>query len=194
MKKGLLGGLLLALTSSTALGQSLDKPRQTFHVERSFPVSADVLWDTAIVDFGGIANFHPRILASDYLEGSLTGELGAERYCNFDESGEQVIHEKIVAFDPEQHTLSVRIFQTDGVPLDIENTIIHTRIIPEGPDRSRFVMDMEYRTAPAFLGGFVKGSLRRDTQDYLIALEHHLRTGESVTVENFAIIRKGYKR
>ena len=50
-----------------------------------------------------------------------------------------------------------------------------------------------YRTKPAFMGGMVKGKFKALMEDYFLAIEHHIMTGENVYVENFKSIKKQYK-
>ena len=51
---------------------------------------------------------------------------------------------------------------------------------------------MNYRTKPAFMGGMMKGSFKKLINDYFIAIEHHVKTGEKVTKDNFKEIKKAY--
>jgi hypothetical protein len=51
---------------------------------------------------------------------------------------------------------------------------------------------MQYRTKPGFMGGIMKGSFKKLINDYFIAIEHHVKTGEKVTKDNFKDIRKLY--
>ena len=51
-------------------------------------------------------------------------------------------------------------------------------------------MEMTFRTRPAFMGAMMKGAFRNLINDYAIAIEHHLRTGEAVTKDNFKSVKK----
>lgn len=51
---------------------------------------------------------------------------------------------------------------------------------------------MTYRTTPAFMGWMAKGKFKKQIEDYLIAVEHHVLTGENVNKENFKQIKKKY--
>ena len=55
---------------------------------------------------------------------------------------------------------------------------------------SRFIFDMQYRTKPALMGAMMKGQFRQLIDDYAVAIEHYISTGEQVTKKNFKTIRK----
>ena len=61
-----------------------------------------------------------------------------------------------------------------------------------GDGKSKLVFDMQYRTKPAFMGAMAKGKFKRLINDYMIAVEHHVRTGEAVNKDNFKRIKKKY--
>jgi len=42
------------------------------------------------------------------------------------------------------------------------------------------------------MGGLMKGKFKKLIADYFIAIEHHIRTGESVNKSNFKSIKKLY--
>lgn len=45
---------------------------------------------------------------------------------------------------------------------------------------------------PAFMGGMMKGQFKKLINDYFIAIDHHVATGEKVTKANFKEIKKQY--
>ena len=51
---------------------------------------------------------------------------------------------------------------------------------------------MNYRTKPAFLGAVAKGGFKKTIAGYLLAVEHHVLTGETVNRDNFKSIKKQY--
>ena len=53
--------------------------------------------------------------------------------------------------------------------------------------------DLMYRTKPAFMGGMAKGKFKGMLEDYFLSIEHHIKTGEKVTIENFKTIIFGWK-
>ena len=59
------------------------------------------------------------------------------------------------------------------------------KMIPVDANTTKFVFDMTYRTKPAFMGGMMKKSFKKLIQDYAIAIEHHVTTGENVNKDNF---------
>ena len=67
------------------------------------------------------------------------------------------------------------------------------KMIPVDANTTKFVFDMTYRTKPAFMGGMMKKSFKKLIQDYAIAIEHHVTTGENVNKDNFKRIKKAYQ-
>jgi len=168
---------------------------RTHHVEvaRDLPFPAEQVWEAVALDYGRIAESHPLIVSSDYRHGSLQGELGAERTCWFNEKGSRLLHEQIVSWDAEAMTFQNRVLEADGFPLDPDNTLATYTVEPLSDGSSRVSIVMDYRTAPAMMGGLMKGAFGSLLDDYFVALEHHLATGEAVTRDNFKAIAKAYR-
>ncbi len=186
-KTGLMLGLMIM--SMAAFGQ---KKTQGFTVSRVIQASADLVWAVVGEDYGAIANSHPKILSSNYINGTLEAGEGAERICRFNESGTRYVEEKIVNYDPENFTFKNLITHADKFPLNSDYSYATYKIESIDANSSRFVFNMVYRTKPAMMGGMMKGSFQKLIQDYALAIEHHLSTGEKVTVDNFKAIKKGY--
>lgn len=166
----------------------MDKKTRTVTVSAELPFSADTVWAAVAEDYGRIADSHPRIVRSDYRHGSLQGELGAERSCWFDDKGKKVLHEQIVGWEPETMTMQNRVLEAAGFPMDPDNALGTYHVESLGPDRSRFVITLEMRMKPAVLTGPMSGAFEGLMEDYMVALEHHLATGEKVDRESFAAI------
>lgn len=186
--------MALLIATSIVTTQAQKKVR-SFTVTREIPASIEKVWKVVGEDFGAIANSHPKIVSSYYNQGSITyGGEGAERVCNLNEDGSKYIKEKQIDFDPENHTFTVQIFHIEDVPLDPEYTIARYKVNKIDTNKSEIVFDMSYRTNPAILGGLAKGKFKKNIEDYLIAVEHHVTTGENVNKENFKKIKKYYKK
>lgn len=193
--------LAIVVTTATAATAATDAPpmpamdKKTHHlvVESVIPHAAEAVWAAMAVDYGRVAESHPRIVRSDYRHGSLQGELGAERSCWFNDKGTQVLHEQIVVWNPDEMMLQNRVLEAAGFPVDPENTLATYRVTPIDDTHSRVTFDMEFRTTPAFMGGMMKSSFETLLSDYFVALDHHLRTGESVTRDNFKAVAKLYR-
>ncbi len=176
-------------------GQSVhaQKKVQTFTVTHIINAPADQVWAVVGEDYGAIANSHPKIISSDYINGSLKAGEGAERVCNFNDSGSRYLHEKQVDFDPENYTFRNQVFQAGKFPVDPEYTFALYKVEPIDANTSRFTFDMTYRTKPAFMGGMMKGKFRKLIDDYALAIEHHVNTGEAVNKDNFRDIKREYE-
>lgn len=194
MKKFILLFALLISISSVSFAQSMSKKFKTFEVSREMPFSADRLWAAVAEDYGNIAKSHPKIVSSNYTSGSLKGEKGAQRHCTFNKKGSRMLHEEITDWNPEEGYFVNRILEAKKFPVDVDNTQGTYHIIPMGPNKSKFVFKMEFRTKPAFMAGMAKGKFKKLIQDYMIAVQHNVATGESVTADNFKAIKKNYSR
>lgn len=183
--------LVLGL-SQQAFAQSMSKKYKVIEVERVLPFSAEKVWATVAEDYGKIAESHPRILRSEYEAGSLKGELGAQRMCAFNDKGTQVLHEKITDWDPENMRVVNRILEAKKFPVDEDNSRGIYQVTPIDANSSKLNIRFEFRTTPAFMAGMMKNSFSSLLADYMIAVEHHIKTGEAVTRENFKDIRKQY--
>lgn len=182
-----MGALLFGFSSLQAQKQ---KKVQTFTVSHVIQAPADKVWAVVGEDYGAIAHSHPKIISSDYLQGSLKAGEGAERVCHFNEKGTRYVKEKQVNYDPQNYTFKNQVFQAGRFPLDPDYTYAIYKVEPIDANSSRFIFDMNFRTKPAFMGGMMKGRFKQLIKDYAIAVEHHIQTGEKVNKDNFKSIKK----
>jgi len=193
MKKVLKLSLLLSLMLFGI--QSINaqtKKVKSFEVERIIPQAAHKVWAVVGEDYGAIAKSHPKIIKSEYIDGTLKAGEGAQRICYFNESGSQFVKEKMINYDSENMTFLNTIYQTGKFPLDPENSSATYKVEPIDANTCKFTFNMTYRTKPAFMGGMMKGKFRNLISDYMVSVEHHLSTGEDVTKENFKDVKKLY--
>lgn len=169
-----------------------EKKVKSFYVDREFDIPAETIWKIVGEDYGSVAYSHPRIIESEYLQGSLEAGEGAERVCYFNDKHTQYLKEKMINYDPENMTFVNRVYQAGKFPVDPDYTEAVYKVEDLGEGRSRMSFNMQFRTTPAFMGGIMKGNFKGLIKDYLIAIEHHARTGEKVTRENFKSIKKKY--
>ena len=168
------------------------KKVQTFKVSHVINAPAEKVWSVVGEDYGAIAHSHPKIVSSDYINGTLKSGEGAQRVCNFNEKGTQFLHEKQVNYDPENFTFKNQVFQAGKFPVDPQYTFAIYKVEPIDANTSRFSFDMTYRTKPAFMGGMMKGTFKKLIKDYAISIDHHVNTGEKVNKDNFKEIKKKY--
>lgn len=169
---------------------------QTFTVSRVIQAPVDKVWAVVGDDFGAIANSHPKIVKSDYVNGTLKSGEGAERRCNLNEKGNKYIQEKQVNYDPEHYTFKAAIYHVAGLPLSDDPTHNYGiyRVEPIDAKSCKLVMDLSLQTKPAFMGAIAKNKFKKNIEDYTIAVEHHVLTGEAVNKENFKTIKKLYTK
>lgn len=182
--------LLVVVSANEAVAQ---KKVQKFTVNKVIPHSAEKVWAIVGEDYGAIANSHPKIISSEYVNGSLKAGEGAERVCYFNDKKTKLLKERMLSYDPNNMTFINQVFQADKFPVDPKYTRAVYKIEPIDDNSSRFVFNMEYRTKPAFMGAIAKGKFKKLIEDYSISIEHHISTGEKVTKENFRQVKKLYK-
>ena len=196
-----LSALLLSTASAVASiavapnahAQSMEKKYRVVEVSRTMSHSPQALWQAVAGDYGNIANSHPQIVSSEYQSGSLKGELGAERKCNFDGDNKSWTHERIVGWDEANMVMTNAVITSDNYPLDADNSRAIYSVIPTADGGSTFNLRFEFRTDPAFMGPMVQGKFETLLEQYMVAVDHYLSTGEAVTMENFAEIEKMYQ-
>lgn len=185
--------IILLFLSVGAFAQKTDKKVMTFSVDRLIDAPVTDVWKVVGEDFGAIANSHPKIVSSEYNQGHITGGENASRRCNFNEKGTKYLEEKQIEFDAENHRFKVQIYQSTGIPLNSDYSYGIYEVIPVNEKQCTLKMTMVIRTSPAFLGGIAKGQFKKDIADYLLAVEHHVLTGENINKDNFKAIKKKYK-
>lgn len=169
------------------------KKVKTFSVSHIIKAPADKVWAIVGEDYGAIAHSHPKIISSDYTNGTLQSGEGAERVCYFNNKKTRFLKEKQVDYQPENYSFKNQVFQAGKFPVSPEHTFAIYKVESIDANTSRFVFDMTYRTKPAFIGGMMKGNFKKLIRDYAIAIEHHVLTGERVNKDNFKSIKKQYK-
>lgn len=192
MKNLILFFTLFLLSQTATIGQSMEKKYRSFTVSRVLPFSAEKVWAAVADDYGNIANTHPTVVSSNYAPGSLKGEKGAQRFCYFNDKKTQSLYEEITEWNPEQGYFVNRILEAEKFPVDPDNTRATYKVKSLGKNKTEISMQMDFRTKPAFMGMMAKGQFKRLLSDYLIAVEHHIGTGESVTAANFKDVKKMY--
>jgi hypothetical protein len=186
--------MILLIIPETVTAQKKKKKTQHFTVTHVINAPADEVWKVVGEDYGAIANSHPKIVSSEYINGSLKAGEGAERICNFNEKGTRFLKEKQVEYNPEEYSFKNQLYQADKFPLNSDYTYAIYKVEPIDENTSRFIFDMTFRTKPAFMGWMAKGKFKKLIADYAIAIEHHVNTGEKVTKDNFRTIKRNYRK
>ena len=182
----------LLFASHSLEAQAKKKRVKNFSVERVINAPADQVWAVVGEDYGAIAKSHPAIISSNYINGTLKAEEGAQRVCNFNEKGTRYLHEKMMNYDPQNYTFRNQVFQAGKFPVNPDYTFAIYKVEAIDAHTSKLIFDMTYRTKPSFLGGMMKRKFKNLINDYAIAIEHHVRTGEAVNKDNFKFIKKQY--
>jgi len=186
--------LTIVLAAAATFNQPAKAQKKTQKMVVSYVIDApaEQIWQVVAEDYGAIANAHPEIVSSNYINGSLKAGEGAERVCNFNEKGTQFLKEKMVDYDPVNYTFKNVVYQSGKFPLDPENTFAIYRVETIDANTSRLVFDFTFRTKPAFMGVIAKGDFKKRITNYAISVAHYVKTGEKVNKENFKQIKKQY--
>lgn len=165
-------------------------------VELKINASADKVWEAMVLDYGKISNFSPYIYSSNYENGSLKGVVGAERKCNFNESGTQWVHERIKSIDEANRIMYNTPIDGAKLPLDFENSYAIYSVTDNGDGTCTAGYEFIFRTKPAMMAIIAKGGFKKQLAGTLIGLKHYVETGEKVTPmnEKYKEIKKIYKK
>lgn len=185
--------IIMVVMLFVSLGAFAQKKTQEFKVTRDIQLSTDKVWKVVGEDYGAIANSHPKLVASEYAEGTLKAGEGAERVCYYNEKQTKYVKEKQINFDPDNYSFDVQIFHAAGLPLDEELSKGQYKLVPLTDSTCRFEFTMIYRTKPALMGVLAKKKFKKTIADYAIAVEHHAKTGIVINQENFKEIKQQYK-
>ena len=185
--------LMAVLVLSNTLATAQDKKVKNFTVSHIIDAPIEKVWSVVGEDYGAIANSHPKIVSSNYINGTLKAGEGAERVCNFNDKGTRYLQEKQVNYNPSSYTFKNQVFQAGGFPVNPDYTYAIYKLEKVGDNQTRFTFDMTYRTKPAMMGGMMKNNFKKLIQDYAVAIEHHVTTGENVNKDNFKDIKKQTK-
>lgn len=176
-------------------GQEMAKKTQNVKVEIRINAPAEKVWEAMVLDYGNIANFSPYIYSSDYQNGSLKGEKGAERTCSFNAKGTRWVHEKIKDIDHENMTMYNLPIGGAKLPMDFDNSMAIYQVKDNGDGTSTASYDFHFRMKPAFMGALARGSFKKQLAGTLVGLKHFVETGEKVTPSNgrYKVIKDDYR-
>ncbi len=184
----------MSVEAPTLHAQSMNKKYRTVNVSRIINAPADRVWEAMVLDYGEISNFAPSIYTSNYERGSLKGEEGAERKCEFNKKGSRWTHERIMDLDNENMVMRNRVIDANKFPLDIDNSQAFYRVQDNGDGTSTASYEFQFRAKPALMGFMMQGRFKKLLGETLIGLEHYVTTGEVVnaTTGNWKEIKKKY--
>lgn len=192
MKFVIKSSMMLLLALITLTNVHAQKKVKHFKVEKIINLPADKVWEVVGNDYGAIAHSHPKIINSEYTNGSLKGKEGAERMCYFNKKGSKYLHEKMINYSPENMSFTNTILKAGKFPVNPKYTKAIYQVTDLGNGKCKISIDMTYRTKPAMMGGMMKGAFIKLMKDYFIAVEHHVKTRENVTKKNFKKVKKQY--
>lgn len=172
------------LATTFSLAQSMEKKFKSVHVSTKIDAPAARVWEAMVLDYGEISNFSPYIYTSAYTNGSLIGEVGAKRKCNFNKKGTQWAHERIAEIDSKNMIMRNVVFDGGKLPLNFDNSQAFYRVKDNGDGTSTASYEFQFRTKPAMMGAIAKGAFKKQLKGTLIGLKHYVETGEIVRAGN----------
>ncbi|RKN82547.1 SRPBCC family protein [Ulvibacterium marinum] len=192
----LMSVVIFTISGTFGHAQSMEKNYKTVHVEMKINAPAERVWEAMVLDYGEISNFSPYIHTSEYTNGSLKGEVGAERKCNFNEKGSQWSHERIGDIDSKNMVMRNVVIDGAKLPLNFDNSQAFYRVKDNGDGTATASYEFQFRTKPAFLGVIAKGGFKKQMSGTLVGLKHYVETGERVTAGNevYKRIKKDYPK
>ncbi len=189
--------MVIAIMATTVcFAQSMEKRFKTVHVALKINAPAERVWEAMVLDYGEISNFSPYIYTSEYTNGSLKGEVGATRKCNFNGKGTQWSKERIAEIDNKNMMMRNVVIDGAKLPLNFDNSQAFYRVKDNDDGTSTASYEFQFRTKPAFLALIAKGGFKKQMSGTLVGLRHYLETGERVTggTDKYKEIKDNYPK
>ncbi len=153
----------------------------TTEISRTIHAPIETVWPI-LADFGQTHRWNPEVAHSASV-GDLATGLGAQRSCEFDDTGSKWITEEIVAFDEPGHRYTVQLIGGPSKP-PIEEVLVDIKAVATTPETTTVTMAATLngrgplQKAMATMG---VAAMKRVLGRVLHGLDHHVTTGEVVT-------------
>ena len=165
--------------------------KAAFVVEHEINTSIDKVWKVLVDDFPDVANSSQLSPKSEFMEGHNEVEVGAQRIMYKTKNLKKYFIDEIILIDEEKYNFAIDVIEAKGYPNTFTRLEFGATPISDNATKLRIVFT--YKTKPKFLQGMIKKSLKKDIQNYIYAIDHHVETGEVITQENWKSIRKNYR-
>jgi len=170
----------------------LRKKVTSFVVVQEIDASIPAVWKVIADDFGEVYKSNPLSPYSEYTDGYQEPEVGATRIMYMSENRKKYFIDKLARLDFNKH-ITVEVIEKEGFPIRPAYTWVNMDLEAGTENGTRLKIRFNYLTKPAFLRGMAKGALKKNFREYAWAIDHHVRTGESITRSNWKTIRKQYR-
>ena len=167
------------------------KKRQLFVIEQTIDAPAERVWEVIAQDFDKVSDSHPVSPKSQFAEGTDEVKVGAQRIMYMAKNEKKYFVDKIVRLDEAERNLLINVEEAKGYPISFSNVEFYADSLTS--NSSKLTMIFSYQMKPRFLQKMAKGSLKKQLQAYVYAIDHHAETGEVITKESWKRIRKNYK-
>lgn len=161
-----------------------------FVITQDIQASPEKVWKVIASDFDKVSNSHPVSPHSEFTNGSNKVEIGSQRVMYMSENRKKYFVDEIVKLDNDMKTLLINVVEAKGYPIAFSN--VEFIVDPISSNTSKLTMVFSFQTKPRFLQKMAKGSLKKQLQEYLFAIDHHVMSGEVITVDRWKKIRKKY--
>ncbi|MFT7559245.1 MAG: hypothetical protein ACI93R_001150 [Flavobacteriales bacterium] len=155
------------------------------------PFPTKDVWDLIANDYGNVANYANGLASSSGLGDIQNGKEGCQRICRLNETGSKYLIEKMEDVNAKSWTFTNVITEVKGLPIVPNLSKVIFALAPDA-NNCKTSMEIFFRTKPAFLARFLRGSSKKQMGDLMIGIEHHLKTGEIVKANNFKPLTKRY--
>jgi hypothetical protein len=147
-------------------------------VSRQIGLPTEELW-RHLVDYGGVARFHPFVDMADKLSDS-NESVGARRKCNFYDDNSVV--EKVIEWEPGRR-MKIELSEMN---MPMKWAVAEIVLSPMGEQKceASFIMNFQpkFGLIGALMGAMMmKPMMRKMFSKVLQGLDHHARTGEVIS-------------
>ena len=165
--------------------------KKLFVLEQEISAPIENVWQVIAMDFPSVADSHPVSPRSEFIEGCSQIKVGSKRIMYMSKNGKKYFKDEITHLDSANHEISINAYEASGYPMNFASVDFFADQPDE--DRTNLTLVFTYQTKPRFLQGMARGSLKKQLQDYLFAIDHHANTGEVISEDNWKRIRKTYR-
>lgn len=166
--------------------------KELFVVEHTIDAPVTAVWKVLVDDFAQVADSSPLSPKSEFVTGYSKVEVGAQRYMYKSANLKKYFRDEIKEIDDKNYDFVIEVVEAKGYPNTF--TELEFDLTSVAANQTHLAIIFSYQTKPKFLQKRIKKTIKRDIQDYIFALDHHIETGEKITNKNWNSIRQNYTK
>jgi len=151
--------------------------------------SKEEVWQVLFSEYGDIHVHNPTMQASNYMDGAERGELGCVRHTKF--SDKLFLDEKIEEF--EEHR-SVTVVATEHNLPFLRKMSATYELSDAGDGTTELKMTSYASTFPGFMIYLMRGQLGASLRKHMFGMRYYIKTGKTVTMEDYDKVHKSYAK